>query len=128
MAGMKVLDASVVIALLDGDDAHHGDAVDSLEGCADEDLAINVVTLGEILVGPMRARRDAKVMRELAGIGIHVVGIPADAGQRLAELRLRTGLRMPDCCVLLAAQQVSGDVLTFDQRLAASAHDILGTP
>ena len=125
---MKVLDASVVIALLDSDDAHHGDAVDSLEACADEDLAINVVTLAEILVGPMRARREAKVMRELTDIGIHVVGITADAGQRLAELRLRTGLRMPDCCVLLAAQDVSGDVLTFDQRLAASASDILGTP
>ena len=125
---MKVLDASVVIAFLDGDDAHHGDAVHSLETCAEDGLAINVVTLAEILVGPMRARRDAQVMRELAGIGIQVVGIPVDAGQRLAELRLRTGLRMPDCCVLLAAQQVSGDVLTFDQRLAASARDVLGMP
>ena len=123
---MKVLDASVLIAVLDDSDAHHDDAVECLEACLDEDLAINVVTLAEILVGPMRARRDAQVMRELANIGVQVLGIPADAGQSLADLRLRTGLRMPDCCVLLAAQQVSGSVLTFDHRLAASASEVLG--
>lgn len=32
-----------------------------------------------------------------------------------------TALKLPDCCVILAAQQVPGAILTFDDRLAAAA-------
>lgn len=36
-------------------------------------------------------------------------------------LRAETGFRLPECCVLLAAEQVLGGVATFDGRLAATA-------
>jgi predicted nucleic acid-binding protein len=41
----------------------------------------------------------------------------------LAGLGAATGLKLPDCCVLLAAEQVDGAVATFDDRLAAVARE-----
>jgi predicted nucleic acid-binding protein len=40
---------------------------------------------------------------------------------RLAMLRAGTGLKMPDCCVLLAAEQAHGSLATLDDRLATAA-------
>jgi predicted nucleic acid-binding protein len=40
---------------------------------------------------------------------------------RLAALRVETRLRLHDCCVLLAAQDADGTVLTFDDRLEREA-------
>lgn len=41
-----------------------------------------------------------------------------DAPVRLATLRAETGLKLPDCCVLLAAQDAGAEaVLTFDEPL-----------
>lgn len=44
-----------------------------------------------------------------------------DAAVRLASLRATTRLKLPDCCVVLAAQQHAAAVLTFDGRLAAAS-------
>jgi predicted nucleic acid-binding protein len=52
------------------------------------------------------------------------VGLTDDSPVRLAMLRADTGLRLPDCCVLLAAQQTGGSVLTFDDRLARVAEGL----
>jgi predicted nucleic acid-binding protein len=50
------------------------------------------------------------------------VALLPDAAERLARLRAGTGLKLSDCCVLLAAQQSSAEaVATFDDRLAAAA-------
>ncbi len=50
---------------------------------------------------------------------------PSDTAVRLARLRADTGLRMPDCCVLLAAQDAAGRVAAFDDRLIRAA-EVLG--
>ena len=47
--------------------------------------------------------------------------MPADAPLRLAALRSRTSLTLPDCCALLAAQQAGAGVATFEDRLAEAA-------
>ena len=49
------------------------------------------------------------------------VGLVDDAPARLAVLRAGTGPKLPDCCVLLAAEQTRGAVATFDDRLANAA-------
>jgi hypothetical protein len=46
---------------------------------------------------------------------------PSDTAVRLAELRVITGLKMPDCCVLLAAENAAASVASFDERLAQAA-------
>lgn len=44
---------------------------------------------------------------------------------RLAELRALTGLRLPDCCVQLAAEYADASaVLTSDARLARAAAEL----
>jgi hypothetical protein len=47
--------------------------------------------------------------------------VPSDAALKLAELRVNTGLRMPDCCVLLVAQGAQGRVASFDVAVNAAA-------
>lgn len=49
------------------------------------------------------------------------MGLNDDAPTRLALLRAGTGLKLPDCCVLLAAEQTRGTIATFDGRLTAAA-------
>jgi predicted nucleic acid-binding protein len=54
-----------------------------------------------------------------------VTTVPIDeaAPARLAGLRASTGLKLPACCVLLAAEQVDAAIVTFDHRLAAAARE-----
>lgn len=49
--------------------------------------------------------------------------LPQDAPSRLARLRAATTLKMPDCCVLLAADQLADAIATFDDRLADVARN-----
>jgi toxin FitB len=57
----------------------------------------------------------------LRALGVETVAIGAAAPAELAGLRASAGLKLPDCCVLLAAEQVGGGLATFDERLAAVA-------
>lgn len=53
-----------------------------------------------------------------------LTGLP-DAARRLAALRVDTRLKLPGCCVLLAAQDAGADtVATFDDRLGAAAEGL----
>lgn len=113
---MIVLDASVLIAHADEGDAHHVRAVDVLDE-VDDGLDASPVTLAEVLVRPVRDGILPRAQAYLEGLGVEAIGLEADAPVRLAVLQAETGLRLPDCCVLLAAQQAGGVVLTFDDRL-----------
>jgi predicted nucleic acid-binding protein len=58
-------------------------------------------------------------------LGVQEIPVPADAAVRLAQRRARTNLRLPDCCVLLAAQDARATaILTFDARLDHAAADL----
>lgn len=117
---MNVLDASVLIAQLDENDAHHGRAVDLLEEL-EGPLGASPITIGESLVGPARKGAAAEIRQGIADLGVEPIELQADAPVRLAVLRAETRLRLPDCCVLLAAQQTGGSILTFDDRLRRTA-------
>lgn len=118
---MIVLDASVLIAHLDADDAHHHRARELIASTLDEDLGSHQLTLAEVLVGPAAGGRLHEVIGALDQLGVTSIPMAADAHLRLAILRAATRLRLPDCCVLLAAEQTSGTVATFDERLARQA-------
>lgn len=126
MAPLIVLDASVLIGFLDSADVHHARARELLLAHADELLAASAVTLAEVLVGPVRLGRSTQVLEALRELEIASVPL-ADAELDLAELRASTGLRMPDCCVLLAARTLGGPVATFDADLHDAAAQI-GVP
>jgi predicted nucleic acid-binding protein len=114
-----VLDASVLIAHLDERDASHARAVDALEATVDEALACSPITLAEILVGPARHGRLDQAQSAIAALELREVPLGPDAAARLATLRVETGLKLPDCCVLLAATDAAATaILTFDDALA----------
>jgi predicted nucleic acid-binding protein len=121
LARVIVLDASVLIAFLDGDDKHHAAAEQLLTRAIDEDLAVNSLTLAEVLVVPARDGRVDRVLAALQALDVRELPFPADTALRLAKLRATTGLKMPDCCVILAAEAAAAAVASFDERLAQTA-------
>lgn len=121
---MIVLDASVLIAHLDAADAHHDRAETLLLSTADEALVASPITLAEVLVGPARAGHLDQATAAVARLDVQTVALPDHAPARLAILRAGTGLKLPDCCVLLAAQQSRGAVASFDDRLTATARKL----
>ena len=118
---MIVLDASVLIAFLDREDDHHAAAEQLLTQAIDDDLAVNSLTLAEVLVAPVRDGRLDPVLAALHALDVQELPFPADTALRLAHLRATTGLKMPDCCVLLAAEDAAASVASFDERLAQTA-------
>jgi predicted nucleic acid-binding protein len=121
MARVIVLDACVLIAHLDGNDAHHDRATRLLAGLAGHPKIMNVLTRAEVLVAAARSGRRRAVEDILDHLRIDTDELPSDVAGQLAELRAHTALRMPDCCVLLTAERTGADVATFDTRLAHAA-------
>ncbi len=121
---MIVVDASVLIAHFDPTDAHHAAARELLLSVADEQFVASPITLAEFLVGPTRAGRLDTAETNLQALGVDAVPLPDDAADRLASLRAHSGVKLPDCCVLLAAQQRNAGIVTFDERLRAAARDL----
>jgi predicted nucleic acid-binding protein len=119
-----VLDASVLIAHLDGSDRHHARARSLLEANSGEPLGANPITLAETLVSPARAGRLGDAEAALQRLSVRELPLREGAPGRLAEMRAEVGLKMPDCCVLLAAQDHEGIVASFDSDLLSAARKL----
>lgn len=113
---MIVLDASVLIAYLDGRDEHHGRAEALLSREIDDDFAASCVTLAETLVAPAWSGRLDTARETLRALEIRELPLPAGASVMLAELRAHTNLKMRDCSVLLAAAEADARIASFDDR------------
>ena len=120
---MIVFDASVLIAYLDADDDLHADADTLMAAAIDDDFGANSLTLAEVIVAPVRAGRLEVVKRTLRELEINELPFPNDTAVRLAQLRVTTGMKMPDCCVLLAAEEAHATLASFDDRLVQAAED-----
>ncbi len=118
---MIVLDASVLISYLDADDDRHVVAESLLAREIDDDLGMNPLTLAEVLVAPVREGRLRQAQEALRDLEVNELPFPSDTAVRLAELRATTGLRMPDCCVVLAAEDAGATVASFDRQLIQAA-------
>jgi predicted nucleic acid-binding protein len=118
---LTVLDAGVLIAVLDAADAHHAAARAALSAVLDrgDALAVPASAYAETLVAP--ARRGAGAVRAvdtfLADLPADVEPITRQLAKRAAALRARHGqrLRLPDAFVLATALHLGADqVLTTD--------------
>jgi len=116
---LVVLDASVVIAFLDPDDALHGPAVEALTEHQHDELLIPSSVYAEILVAPYRrgAKAVAEVEAFLADFDIRIEPMTPEIARRAAQLRgVSRGLRLPDALVLATADQLEADdLLTGDE-------------
>ena len=118
---MIVLDASVLIGHFEAADPHHADATALLKAHLTDSFASSVVTLAEVYVGASRAGQADRLDQLLAQLAIQSLELPADAAHRLGQLRTTTGLKLPDCCVLFAAERQHAAIATFDATLAKRA-------
>lgn len=123
MAGVIVLDADVLIAHFDPSDKHHERASRFLLSATGDSLGASTITLAEVLVGPARVGQLDRARNAVLQLQIQIIGLLVDdnASVRLAQIRADTNLKMPDCCVLLAAEQAGATLATFDERLASTA-------
>lgn len=112
---MIVLDASVLIAYLDESDAHHVQALKVLS--TTERYRIHTLTLAEVLVRPTQAGRAVELIDKITAIGIRELERVPDEARQLADIRVSTPLKMPDCCVLMAATAHAASLASFDERL-----------
>jgi predicted nucleic acid-binding protein len=116
-----VLDASVLIAHLDSGDRHHAEAQILLEASGEQPLGASAITLAETLVSPARTGHLADAEAALQRLGVAELPLGQNAPGRLAQLRAKVNLKMPDCCVLLATQEHDGAVASFDSNLLTAA-------
>ncbi len=121
---MIVLDASVVIAHFASHDAHQGAASAFFRSQTDTGFLVHSLTLTEILVGPIRAGREGFALKQLADLGIDEWAPGRGSAARLARLRVETGLKLPDCCVLDAAMVTRSALATCDAALARAAASV----
>lgn len=117
---MIVLDASVMIAVLDPLDAHFEAARRVFVANTSERLAAHRLTVAESLVLATRVKQGPAAASALAALGVGYLDEPDDP-LALAEMRATTGLRMPDCCILHATVRERAKLATFDAQLAAAA-------
>ena len=113
-----VLDASIVIALLDSGDAHHTAAVAAVGQARRQALVLPASAYAEILVDPWRRGLAAvAVVRQfVTDLGIRIEPLTADVAERAARLRAGHGaLRLPDALVLATADALDATVLTCDR-------------
>lgn len=118
MARLIVLDASVAIAALSADDAHHDAAMDALAGASNDELVVAATTRAEILVGPARVGgKRLAAARDFAD-GCETIPVSADIADDVAALNARhRGLSLPDAIALVVAETIDADaVWTFDRR------------
>lgn len=121
--GLTVLDASVVIAVLDGQDLHHAAAREALAARleAGDSFVLPVSAFAEALVAPYRQGDSA-----VATLDAFVEALPARVepatlaiGRTAARLRAQHGRRLPlpDAFVVATALDWRADrVLTCDAR------------
>lgn len=116
---LTVLDASLVIALLDADDAHHQRSAAALVDRHLEDIVVPASAYAEILVGPTRRGPAAiKAVDDLlSDLAAEVAPITREVARRAAQLRAgHPSLRLPDALVLATGDVLqAASVLTTDR-------------
>ena len=118
---MIVLDASVLVAHLSPLDAHHTAATELLHNTAGELWLVHTMTLAEVLVGGAKVGKGTEMLADLRSSGIALAPRDDEEALRLADLRVTTGLKLPNCCVLDAAQTNAAQLATFDNALSTAA-------
>jgi predicted nucleic acid-binding protein len=122
--GPLILDASVLIGLLDTADAHHARALEDVEAAdrARRGLLVPASAYSEALVAFAREGRVDDAREAVASMGMAIAPLTATIAEHAAELRaLHERLRLPDAIVLASAHELDGELLSYDQRLAGLA-------
>lgn len=117
-----VVDASILIALLNSEDGLHAAATAALLAHAEDDLTIPASAYSETLVRPARAGRLEEARAAVSDLLIEVVPLSPAIAEAAAVLRAgHQGLRLPDALVIATGTALAaGRILTGD----AAWHDL----
>jgi predicted nucleic acid-binding protein len=116
-----VLDAGVLIAHLSVDDIRQDAAFEILD--TEEDLLIHPLTLAEALVHPARMGTELADLAKIDSLGLLRCEETVDEAVHIARLRAASSLKLPDCAVLVTAEEFGATLATFDRRLASVAQE-----
>jgi predicted nucleic acid-binding protein len=114
---LTILDAGIIIAILDANDAHHAAAREALTRARSrgDGLSIPASAYAEVLVGPFRlgASAVAKVDEFLAALPARVEPATREIAATAARLRAQHGtkLRLPDALVVATAIELRAALL-----------------
>jgi predicted nucleic acid-binding protein len=117
--GRVALDSSVLIALLNDNDAHHKLVHERLSE-SDDQFEISAVTLMESLVGPfMENARSATEIRKRISLAVgSIEPVTEEVAVQAAKIRAATALKAPDSIISASATLSGATLWTLDQRLA----------
>ncbi len=119
-----ILDASVLIGLLDAADPHHTRSIEDVEAVDREGRTplAPASAYSEALVAFARAGRIGEARDAIAAMGIAVTPLTAAIAERASELRAcHQRLRLPDAIILATARELGGELLSYDRGLAQIA-------
>ncbi|MDO8187854.1 PIN domain-containing protein [Conexibacter sp. JD483] len=117
--GVALLDSSVLVAFLNGDDTLHAAADAAVRDVAREHaFAVSTVTIAETLTGAKLGHHDETILRRfLAAIVGARLPVDVQVAERAAELRAANrALRTPDALVLATGELHADVVVTGDKR------------
>lgn len=124
--GLTVVDAGVIIGLLDRTDAHHDAARSALRECVErgDRLLLPASALAEVLVAPSRRGGDAvgAVRRPVARVPLRIVALDEPTAVAAAALRAQhPAVKLPDALIIATASVLSAEtLLTTDRRWPTS--------
>ncbi len=112
-----ILDASLVIALLDSADRLHRPSLRAFERVAGDELVIPASALAETLVIPSRAGKLEEARAKIQLLDLRVAAVDESIAIEAARLRgRRRNLRLPDALVLATGGVLEADsILTGDR-------------
>ena len=127
--GLAVVDAGVVIGLLERADAHHDVATQTLHDAVErgDRLALPASALAEVLVAPSR-RGDSEI-RVVIGLvqRVPLDVVPLDEPIAVAAAALRAkhaALKLPDALVVATASVLGADRLLTTDRSWPTAREL----
>lgn len=119
-----VLDAGVLIGLVNTKDKHHTWALGIMNQTLVHALCMGVVNYAECLVAPAAAGKLDLFKERTAGLGIQVIHLLASEAFGLAEVRAVNALKMPDSAALHLAVTLEAELATTDIKLAQAARQL----
>ena len=107
-------DSSWVIALINPEDQHHGDAVAQVETLAAAP-SLSAFALSEVLCG-VKNRRRAKY-KQLTDVFTQIVPIDDEIAVKAAEIRVEQRISLGDAIIIASALIHDTELLTFDKKM-----------
>ncbi len=120
-----ILDSSAMLALINPLDIHCGDAGALLTSNLGRPRVLHEVSLAECLVRATEKDTTDEVLAFIESIGIVFEDSSGVAGAiRVAEIRMKAKLPLPDCYVVDVALRLKLPIVSFDKKLNQVAREI----